>query len=97
MRQLQAGSHNKQLQRTQCRRAVRSDAFAACEVVRRSIVELCRDDHRDDESTLTEWLANKTPADFERWIASTLHAAYVAERDRVTLEVDESSGVVPTG
>jgi len=67
------------------RRAVRSDAFASCEVVRRSIVELCRDDHRGDESTLTDWLANKTPADFEGWIASTLHAAYVAERDRVVV------------
>jgi GNAT superfamily N-acetyltransferase len=67
------------------RRALRSDASAACEVVRRSIVELCYDDHGGDESTLTEWLANKTPANFEEWIASERHAAFVAERDRVII------------
>jgi GNAT superfamily N-acetyltransferase len=67
------------------RRAFRFDAFAACEVVRRSIVELCYDDHAGDESTLTEWLANKTPANFEEWIASERHAAFVAERDRAII------------
>jgi GNAT superfamily N-acetyltransferase len=52
-------------------------------VVRRSIVELCHDDHHSDELTLAEWLANKTPANFERWIGSERHRALVAERDRV--------------
>lgn len=63
------------------RRADLSDAEAACEVVRRSIVELCYDDHRGDETSLAEWLANKTPANFEQWIGSKQHACLVAERD----------------
>jgi GNAT superfamily N-acetyltransferase len=63
------------------RRAVLSDAAAACEVVRRSIVELCYDDHRGDEDTLASWLANKTPARFEQWIGSGEHVALVAERN----------------
>jgi GNAT superfamily N-acetyltransferase len=63
------------------RRAVPSDVAAACDVVRRSIVELCYDDHRGDPATLASWLANKTPTDFERWIDSERHVAVVAERD----------------
>ncbi|AKG24735.1 hypothetical protein IJ00_18735 [Calothrix sp. 336/3] len=65
------------------RYATISDASAACEVVRRSIIELCHDDHCGDEATLVEWLANKTPANFERWIMSEQNIALVAERDQV--------------
>lgn len=63
------------------RRAIASDAALACEVVRRSIVELCVEDHRGDSKTLAEWLKNKTTADFEDWIASDRHVALVAERE----------------
>lgn len=65
------------------RYAAISDASAACEVVRRSIIELCYDDHCGDEATLVQWLANKTPATFERWITSEQNIALVAERDKV--------------
>ena len=65
------------------RRALPADAAAACDVVRRSIVELCCEDHRGDEATLTRWLANKTPSHFEQWIGSEDHVALVAERDGV--------------
>ena len=63
------------------RRAVKSDAAAACEVVRRSVVELCVADHRGDTKTLAAWLANKTTAHFEDWIASDRHVALAAERE----------------
>lgn len=63
------------------RRAVKSDAAAACEVVRRSVVELCAADHRGDGETLAEWLDNKTTVNFEDWIASDRHVALVAERE----------------
>jgi GNAT superfamily N-acetyltransferase len=63
------------------RRAVLSDAHAACEVVRRSIVDLCQADHHGDSDILAKWLANKRPANFERWIASEEHIALVAEID----------------
>lgn len=62
------------------RRAKTIDATAACVAVRRSIAELCTDDHRGDEGTLAEWLANKTEANFEQWINSAGHIALVAER-----------------
>lgn len=62
-----------------------ADATVACEVVRRSIVELCIDDHRGDEPTLADWLENKTPSNFERWIRSERHIAAVAEREGAIL------------
>jgi len=37
------------------------DAPAARQVLRRSIIELCVADHRNDPAILTKWLANKTP------------------------------------
>ena len=64
------------------RRAVNADAKPACLTVRRSIAELCMDDHHGDEHTLAEWLANKTPSKFEAWIESDRHVAIVAEDTR---------------
>ena len=43
------------------RDALPEDAPAACEVIRRSISELCGADHLNDALILGRWLANKTP------------------------------------
>ncbi len=61
------------------RLAVAADAGGACEAVRRSIVELCADDHRGDEETIALWIANKTPVQFKEWISATDKVALVAE------------------
>jgi GNAT superfamily N-acetyltransferase len=50
------------------RDAAPEDAVSACEVLRRSIVELCVADHRNDPEILTRWLGNKTPAIVASWI-----------------------------
>ncbi len=63
------------------RRAVETDAPAACDVLRRSIQELCVADHDNDEEILRRWLANKTPANLSRWISSDKSFAVVALRD----------------
>jgi hypothetical protein len=60
--------------------AVASDAAHACDVVRRSITELCTEDHQGDGATIAAWLANKTEANFTRWIDSDRHVAPVAEQ-----------------
>jgi GNAT superfamily N-acetyltransferase len=52
------------------RDAVSEDAAAACEVIRRSIAELCAPDHRNDPEILQRWLSNKTPDIFKSWIRS---------------------------
>ena len=50
------------------RNAVPEDAPAACEVMRRSIVELCFADHRNEPAILERWLSTKTPEIFKSWI-----------------------------
>src|SRR5262245_15361943 len=52
------------------RPALEEDAVAACEVLRRSIRELCVADHRQDERVLFAWLANKTPENVRAWITA---------------------------
>jgi putative acetyltransferase len=60
------------------RRAIDSDAAAACEVVRRSITELCTADHHNDQATVTAWLENKTIAMFRRLINAESKSCVVA-------------------
>jgi GNAT superfamily N-acetyltransferase len=55
------------------------DAAAACDVLRRSIVELCAADHGNDPALLDPWLANKTPENVLAWMAET--HLLVAEED----------------
>jgi len=66
------------------RRGVIADAEAACDAVRRSILELCALDHENDPTTLQQWLANKTPGWFEHLLTAQDRSCVVAVRvDRV--------------
>jgi GNAT superfamily N-acetyltransferase len=60
------------------RRARLEDAAAACDVMRRSITELCLADHANDPTILEAWLANKTPEIVVRWIVRPNHHFFVA-------------------
>lgn len=51
------------------RDATDDDAVQACEVLRRSIAELCAADHNNDPAILRSWLGNKTPEIFRSWRA----------------------------
>jgi GNAT superfamily N-acetyltransferase len=44
------------------------DAEEACQVLRRSIMELCEADHRRDPAMLAAWLGNKTPETVAAWM-----------------------------
>lgn len=61
------------------RPAYYEDATAAVQVVRRSIEELCADDHRNDADTLARWLANKTLEHFQSWITNPDNFCVIAE------------------
>lgn len=50
------------------RNATPDDGPAACDIMRRSIAELCVADHRNDPAILGRWLSNKTPEVFRSWI-----------------------------
>lgn len=47
-----------------------SDASAICNLLIRSIRELCIADHHGDERVLSVWLEGKTPEKMAQWIAS---------------------------
>jgi GNAT superfamily N-acetyltransferase len=63
------------------RDALPDDAAAACDVMRRSIAELCIADHRDDPAILSGWLANKQPDIVATWIARPDNSMLVAVED----------------
>jgi GNAT superfamily N-acetyltransferase len=60
------------------RDAIDRDADAACEVMRRSIAELCLADHGGDPHILANWLANKRPDIFRSWLARPGNSMMVA-------------------
>ena len=61
-----------------------NDAPAACEVLRRSISELCIADHRNDPTLLQRWLSNKTPETVASWIERPDNSLLIAiERSAV--------------
>lgn len=63
------------------RTATPDDASAACVVLRRSILECCAQDHRNDSEILDTWLGNKTPQNVSTWVSSPTNYTLVAERD----------------
>ena len=63
------------------RPATANDAYAACEVLRRSIRELCVADHQNNEVILTEWLENKTTKNITAWVTSPQSYSVVALRN----------------
>jgi hypothetical protein len=69
------------------RAAVAADALAACEVLRRSIAELCVADHDNDSEILGRWLANKTPEIVASWIARSDNSVLVAVEGDTILAV----------
>jgi GNAT superfamily N-acetyltransferase len=60
------------------RRATPDDAGSACDVLRRSIAELCHADHGGKADLIESWLANKTPENVRAWIADPDNRVLVA-------------------
>lgn len=69
------------------RDALPEDAAAACEVIRRSISELCGADHLNDPVILGRWLANKTPEIVASWISRPGNSVLVAVESDTILAV----------
>ncbi len=61
------------------RPATLADARDLCAVVRRSIVELCVEDHGNDPALLRAWLRNKRPETAGAWIVHDMNRCVVAE------------------
>jgi predicted N-acetyltransferase YhbS len=60
------------------RAACASDAAVVCGLLRRSIVECCVEDHRNDEAILDSWLRNKNTETVTAWFSSPANFSVVA-------------------
>src|SRR5947207_11940427 len=82
-----AGLRTKDEEHMEIRDAVPADAPAACEVLRRSIIELCAADHHNEPVILERWLANKTPEIVDSWIRQPGNSVLVAVEGDAVLAV----------
>lgn len=64
-----------------------SDGLAACELLCRSIVKGCVEDHRNDQAVIDRWLKNKTPTIVESWFAWPSYFPLVAVADEAIVGV----------
>ena len=69
------------------RDATPDDAVAACNVLRRSISELCVADHGNDPAILAAWLRNKTPEIVASWATYPGNSLLVAVEGDAILAV----------
>jgi GNAT superfamily N-acetyltransferase len=82
--------HNDEME---IRNAVTADASAACEVLRRSISELCVADHENDPAILRRWLSNKSPEIVASWIMHPTTSVLVAVEHETILAVGAVTNV----
>ncbi|MEI4194975.1 GNAT family N-acetyltransferase [Roseovarius sp. E0-M6] len=61
------------------RSGLERDAPIAVDVLRRSISELCREDHQDDPAEIASWLENKTEENWCLWVNHPDASVFVAE------------------
>jgi len=71
----------------QVREAAVEDAEEASRILRRSIVELCVPDHRNDPTVVEKWLSNKTPENVRSWILHPNSRVFVAVESGVIVGV----------
>jgi GNAT superfamily N-acetyltransferase len=71
----------------QIREARLEDADQACDVLRRSISQLCVADHGNDPAILNAWLANKTPELVATWISQKGNSLLLAIKGDTILAV----------
>lgn len=72
---------------TTVRVASPDDAFQACALLRRSILECCVPDHHNDPEVLASWLGNKDPLTVATWFSSPLNHAVVAVQGETVVGV----------
>ena len=71
----------------QIRDARPEDAAQACDVLRRSILQLCVADHANDPAILNAWLANKKPEIVAAWIRQNGNSLLLAVESDAILAV----------
>ena len=76
----------------QVRRAMEKDGQDGICTIRRSILELCSEDHGNDERAIQAWMSNKTVEAWKAWLHSCRSKLLVGEIDGVLAGVGMISG-----
>lgn len=76
----------------QVRQAIENDGQGGICIIRRSILELCSEDHGNDERAIQEWMSNKTVEAWKAWLHSCRSKLLVGEIDGVLAGVGIISG-----
>lgn len=76
-----------EIRNLEVRIAAAADADAACNVLRRSIIECCELDHKNDPVILEAWLGNKTPQTVASWFRSSTNFSLVAVSEGIVVGV----------
>jgi len=76
----------------QVRQAMEKDGQDGICIIRRSILELCSEDHGNDERAIQEWMSNKTVEAWKAWLHSCRSKLLVGEIDGVLAGVGMISG-----
>ncbi len=63
------------------RKAQINDVQEFCNVLRTSIVELCKIDHQENKNEIEKWLSNKTIENCRKLILNESSNTFVAEKD----------------
>lgn len=69
------------------RKAESKDAESFCHVIRTSIIELCHQDHQEDDHRLSQWLESKTVDNCKAWIEDTNSHSFVAVQENCIVGV----------
>jgi GNAT superfamily N-acetyltransferase len=81
----------------QIRDALPEGAPAVCIVLKRSIMELCEADHRNDPSILARWSGYKTHENFCAWVKQPDNSVLVAVENQEILAVGSVTDVGTIG
>jgi len=78
------------------RLAKEDDARDAVALLKQSIIELCVEDHKNDENTISDWVRNKTVETWVSWVRNPAAMVYVcvSERDIVGVCMMNNGGEI---
>lgn len=65
----------------QIREAKPDDTESICQVLLRSVREICAGDYNNDPEVLEQWCSNKTPEIIENWLGDSQNYMLVAENE----------------
>ncbi len=77
-------------------KAKKADSKIACNILRRSIIEVCQKDHNGNQALLAIWLENKTVNNVAKWFAADNSLSLIAalNGNKVGVGMVNNAGII---